>query len=187
MPLNQSEAAEALATIEATERRAKVLGAYRRGSPYLLLWGAIWIVGFSVTDLSLRYAGETWQALDAIGAIGTALLAARNCQQRISTASWRGIWRPLTMVALGVMFVYGALTLLHPRTLNAGLAFAGLLSGTVYAGVGVFLGARWLVTGLAMLALTFIGYVALPAHFALWMAWLGGGGLMLAGLWLRRV
>ena len=61
------------------------------------------------------------------------------------------------------------------------------MCGTIYAAVGVYLGTRWLITGLGLLGLTFIGYTALDTHFALWMAWVGGGGLILAGIWLRRV
>jgi hypothetical protein len=34
--------------------------------------------------------------------------------------------------------------------------------------------------------LTLFGYVTLASHFYLWMAVVGGGALVLAGLWLRR-
>ena len=187
MTLTPSEAAAALATIEATEARAKQLSAYRKGSPFLLLWGAIWVVGFSITDIHPDYARDTWRALNTIGAVATALMMARTARRHTRLSGVRGLWRAITMVALGVVFGVGTLTLLHPRDLNAGLAFAGLMCGTIYAAVGVYLGTRWLITGLGLLGLTFIGYTALDTHFALWMAWVGGGGLILADIWLRRV
>jgi hypothetical protein len=41
------------------------------------------------------------------------------------------------------------------------------------------------VTGIGMAALTLVGYYLFPAYFFFWMAVVGGGALMLAGLWLR--
>ena len=35
--------------------------------------------------------------------------------------------------------------------------------------------------------LTLIGFFYLPVYFGLWMAVVGGGGLILGGLWLRSV
>jgi hypothetical protein len=34
--------------------------------------------------------------------------------------------------------------------------------------------------------LTIVGFFVLPAIFMLWMAVVGGGALVLGGLWLRR-
>ena len=46
-------------------------------------------------------------------------------------------------------------------------------------------GWRMLPLGLALIALTTLGYFMLPNHFLYWMAGVGGGGLILGGLWLR--
>jgi hypothetical protein len=42
------------------------------------------------------------------------------------------------------------------------------------------------VTGIALAALTLFGYFEVVTHFDMWMAVVGGGSLILAGIWLRR-
>jgi len=44
MSMSKDEASSALHDIEATERRSRTLFGYGVASPYLLLWGALWIV-----------------------------------------------------------------------------------------------------------------------------------------------
>ncbi len=187
MTLTQTEAAEALSTIEATAARTKQLSAYRRASPFLLLWGAIWIVGFSADDLVPTIAHRIWLGLNILGMAVTVWLVVTIRKGRATQGDSRKIWRTLGLIALGFLFGFATFTLLRPRDMNAAVAFAGLLSGTIYAAIGMFVGLRWLVTGLGLLALTFLGYFTLTVHYALWMGWVCGGGLILAGLWLRRV
>ena len=187
MTLSQTEAADALATIEATAARTKQLSGYRKASPFLILWGAIWACGFSVDDLAPQIARISWLALDLLGFLGTfglIVMGRHRMRERISNGF---AWRALAITMISLMFGFATFMLLRPRDAMAGMAFAGLLTGTIYAMIGIFVGSRWLITGLGLLALTFLGYFALSAHYGLWMAWICGGGLILAGLWLRRV
>ncbi|HVB86508.1 MAG TPA: hypothetical protein VNK23_07585 [Candidatus Dormibacteraeota bacterium] len=46
---------------------------------------------------------------------------------------------------------------------------------------------RMAILGFAVGALTAGGYFSLPQYFLLWMAGVGGGALILGGLWLRKV
>jgi hypothetical protein len=41
--------------------------------------------------------------------------------------------------------------------------------------------------GLALIGFTALGYFAMPQQFLYWMAAVGGGGLILGGLWMRSV
>eukprot|EP01037_Dinobryon_pediforme_P010883 gene10883-10965_t len=184
MTLTEAEAAQALATITETETRTRLLTRYQNGSPYLLLWGAIWLVGFGTSDLAPHMARPVWIALNLIGSAATIWLTMRA--RRGGPRPARRARQSLALWALATIFAFGTFALLRPRDGGASLAFSGLMVGTIYAGVGVFVGMRWLVTGLALLALTFAGYYVLHAHYALYMAFVCGGGLMLAGLWLRQ-
>jgi hypothetical protein len=46
---------------------------------------------------------------------------------------------------------------------------------------------RFLYAGIALGALTLIGWFWLPHYFLPWMAAVGGGALILTGFWLRKV
>ena len=51
---------------------------------------------------------------------------------------------------------------------------------------GLWFGAIFIAIGLAVTALTLVGYFFIGAAFPLWMAFVNGGGLILGGLWMRR-
>jgi hypothetical protein len=56
-----------------------------------------------------------------------------------------------------------------------------------YSIVGLWFGHAFIVIGLAVSALTVVGYFYSAGAFDLWMAVVNGGGLILGGLWMRRV
>ena len=62
-----------------------------------------------------------------------------------------------------------------------------MVVATIYAVFGIWKGLRFLFAGIAVAALTLIGFFFLPQYFLLWMAAVGGGSLMLVGVWLRKV
>jgi hypothetical protein len=66
-------------------------------------------------------------------------------------------------------------------------AFIPLVVAASYAVMGCWVGLRLTVAGGALAALTLCGFFFVPAYFSLWMAVVGGGALVLGGLWLRRV
>jgi len=55
-----------------------------------------------------------------------------------------------------------------------------------YVLAGLWWGTRFIVTGIALALLTLGGYFLLREDFLLWMAVVGSGALLLAGVWLRR-
>ncbi len=54
------------------------------------------------------------------------------------------------------------------------------------ASPGLWFGYAFIAIGLAITALTLVGYFFIGAAFPLWMAFVNGGGLILGGLWMRR-
>ena len=55
-----------------------------------------------------------------------------------------------------------------------------------YIIAGLWVGHAFVAIGLAISALTLIGYFCVGNWFEPWMAVVNGGGLMLGGLWMRR-
>ena len=51
---------------------------------------------------------------------------------------------------------------------------------------GLWFGAAFVVIGLGITALTFAGYFLVGPWFDLWMAFVNGGGLIVADAWMRR-
>jgi hypothetical protein len=57
----------------------------------------------------------------------------------------------------------------------------------MYSIAGLWFGYAFIGIGLLVSALTLIGYFYAGNAFDLWMAFVNGGGLILGGLWMRRV
>ena len=93
----------------------------------------------------------------------------------------------LGLTAILCLFIGAIFATLGPVSGKQIGVFTPLLVGAVYAALGLWLGLRFVVTGVAITVLTLGGYFYLPEHFLLWMAFVTGGGLILAGVWFRRV
>ena len=52
---------------------------------------------------------------------------------------------------------------------------------------GLWFGYAFVAIGLGISALTLIGFFYIGEAFPLWMAFVNGGGLILGGLWMRRI
>jgi hypothetical protein len=57
-----------------------------------------------------------------------------------------------------------------------------------YSIAGMWLGYAFVLIGVGISLLTLIGYFYVGGlTFLLWMAFVNGGGLILGGLWMRRI
>ncbi|WP_431201211.1 hypothetical protein ACQ86E_18540 [Bradyrhizobium betae] len=52
---------------------------------------------------------------------------------------------------------------------------------------GLWLGTAFVAIGVVITAPTLIGFFFVGEAFPLWMAFVNGGGLILGGLWMRRI
>ena len=174
-------AADALHTIESTQRKSAVTYGYRRTSPHLFLWGVIWIVGY--TGVYLRpHWWALWPALIVVG-IGASFFFGGHGAERAAGAAG---WSYGATSAVLFLFFWATFAVLPPKSGVEVGAFLPIFVGLGYALYGIWAQApRILVLGLVVGALTVGGFFYLPAYFLLWMAAVGGGGLLLGGLWLR--
>jgi len=185
MSLSSKEAAETLSDVEQAARRSARAFGYRKSSPYLILWGVIWAAGYAGTDLQPHYANLIWLVLVTIGGGVSAYLS--RCERAAATARYEGGWRALGLIALFSAFMAATYAIMWPVHSLQFAAFPALLVGAIYCGVGLWLGLRFVITGALVMALTLVGFFFLPDYFLLWMACVGGGGLILAAFWLRTV
>jgi hypothetical protein len=186
MNISPSEAEEALAAIQAvmhkTRRSIANSGAYL----FLIVWGVIWLIGFLGSQfLTLETAGNAWMVLDIFGGILSAVIGirmGRGVRRTSATTSGKRIglfWM--------LLFVYciAAIAVAWP-TDGKQLAMFIILFVTVgWVAMGLLLSFASAWWGLALTALALIGYFLLPGIFYLWMAILGGGGMIALGLYIR--
>lgn len=183
MAISRTEAASALTDIEQTTGRSRVLKGYQIAGPIVMVWGVVWILGYAAMGLSpAERWGAVWLVLDVIGVAATVWLSRRGRGAARVGQGWR-----IAVGVLAVMAFYVAtFALFQPTSVAVGMAYPGLVTGLVYAGVGIVFMPRFLWIGAAVFVASLIGYFLLQPWLAFWMAAVGGGGLLLGGLWLRR-
>jgi hypothetical protein len=189
--LHRNEAAVALASIDAASARSAQLQHYRRFSPHLILWGAIWVVANTLSDLAPERSGIVWLVMSLGGMGGSYWLGAR-CSAALAqggaTRSRRDqSWRWLLCFLVIVAFQCSLLAILPALDIRQRDVFASLFWTFLYMGAGVWLGWRLFAIGLLASALVLLGYYDVQRHFFLYMGWVSGIALIAGGLWLRRL
>ena len=182
MGISRSEAASALTDIDSTAGRSRLLKSYHVAGPILMLWGVIWAIGYSGMGLlPAEQWNMIWLPLDVLGVVATILLSRRGRSAGRAGAGWRMGAGILTIMA----FVTATYLVFQPTSVEPAIVYPGLMTGLVYAGVGIAFAPRYLWIGATVFAATLIGYFAFQPWLAFWMAAVGGGGLFVGGLWLR--
>lgn len=176
--ISPEQAAATLRDIENTHARSRELYGYRQVSPHLILWGTLWVFAYTASALLPRSAWLIWTLTIALGIAGNAIA-------RVKTGF--GItWRFCASVFVAFLFIYATYFVLPPtRPIQYGV-FPPLVVATCYAIIGIWWLPRFLWLGALLFALTLCGYIWLEPWFGFWMAAVGGGSLILGGLWLGR-
>lgn len=196
MPISPSEAAESLKAVEATTERSTQALCYANSSPFFVLWGAIWVIGYAGTYAFARLLefpraiNWLWTVLMLIGVLGCVQIGREQWRAQYPGAAAEGRRngrRWLGSIFVIWIFIIAAALIIGPRYAIIQGAFIPLLMGMFYALFGLWKGPRFVYAGFAVTVLTLGGFFYLPEHFLLWMALVGGGSLILVGLWLKRV
>lgn len=184
MSLTSKEAAASLAEAEQARRRSAEMYFYQRSSPHLIMWGVIWIFGYGGTFLISAYWPWLWGTLILGGCLGGYFIdrSAAEC------STDRRAWRMGALMMIAVIFAICTYAIMWPVRGPQYAAFPALLTGAIHAGVGLWVGLRYFMTGVLVIALTLGGYFLIHSDLLLlWMAFVGGGSLILSGIWFRTV
>jgi hypothetical protein len=146
------------------------------------VWGVIWILVNLGGLVSLPYGSILFPAFMLLGFCVSLGLALRG------GAHGRGdhVRRTVLITAAVVLFVTGMNLISPTNSLIHMEAMICLAVGALYMVAGSTLGWRLTAIGAAQLIGTMVAWVYGREQFFLWMALVGGGGLILGGLWLRR-
>jgi hypothetical protein len=183
MTLSSEQAAQALLDLETAGRLSGRLYRYQRSAPMLIVWGVIWLIGFGLSDFFPARINLIWLVLDVVGISACIYLDRASPASDCKDASWRWLASIFSILAFYILVQL----VLQPVTESQAAVLMALLVALFYVLGGLWIGARLALAGVVLAALTLIGFFMLSAHFNLWMAVVGGGALILAGLWLRRV
>ncbi len=183
MGISRNEAASALTDIESTAGRSRLLKGYHKAGPILMAWGVVWILGYSAMGLlPPEQWGVAWLPLDALGIVATILLS-RGGKSGAKTGQG---WKIAASVVATMAFMTATYAVFQPTTVDPAIVYPGLMTGLVYAGVGIAFAPRYLWIGAAVFIASLVGFFFFHPWLAYWMAAVGGGGLFVSGLWLRR-
>jgi hypothetical protein len=182
--IDSKQASAALADIDDIVQRVKQSQLYELASTAALWWGVLVFAGNLVTWLWPFYARYAWPAVDILGVGG--LIAIRL----LSPSQAHGAAFDIRLVLVFVLFfAFGNIctsVLGHfgPRELGA---FWPIYFMLFYTLAGLWFGTAFVTIGLVIIALTLIGFFYVGDAFPLWMAFVNGGGLIVGGLWMRRI
>ena len=201
MTLSPDEAAGALRDMAAVETRSRRVYGYREASPHLILWGVLWWVGYGLSEPWPHRALAIWITIVVIGLAADFAISLSNASRRDAQAGCvadptrppavtqlRWEFRFLGIMLTAFAAIAATLAVMAPVTSRQVVAFIPLVVAASYAVVGLWQGLRFIVAGALIAGLTLGGFFLVPpVDFALWMAGVGGGALILAGCWFRRV
>jgi hypothetical protein len=182
--LSPHEAADTLRDVAAVEDRSARAYGYQRGSPYLILWGILWTVGYGLTATWPQRGNAVWIAIDAIGMAASFAIGFRSHAGTNVPARRRWMFPGIALITF--VFIGATLAVMAPVSPKQIGAFVPLVVAFGYALRGIWGGLRFVVAGAVIAAATLAGFLLLGAYFDLWMAAVGGGALVLAGVWLLR-
>ena len=182
--IDSRQASEALAEIDDIVQRVRQSQLYDQGSVAAILWGALVFAGNVATWLWPRYGVYTWITVDAMGVVGLVAIGVYYRSRKHARTFDVRIFLTLALLFAFGFFCANILGHFTPRQEGTFWPIYFMLFYTV---AGLWLGYAFVAIGLGITALTLIGYFYIGEAFPLWMAFVNGGGLILGGLWMRRI
>ena len=185
MNISPNEAEEALAAIQAmmtkTRRAISSSGAYL----FLIVWGVVWLLGFLGSQfLPPHIAGYAWMILDTLGAILSAVLGIRLGRGFRSSSPGISGKRIAFFWLLLFLYCAAAVAISWPADGKQMAMYIILFVMVGWNSMSLLLSFTSVWPGLILTALALVGYFLLPGLFNLWMAVLGGGGMITLGLYI---
>lgn len=183
--IDSKEASAALADIDDIVQRVKQSQLYELASLAAVWWGVLVFAANLVTWLWPIYAAYAWVAVDVLGVGGLIALRVLNPSDHpLGT----GVAIRLFLI-FALFFAFGYLVTnvvghFGPRQLGT---FWPIYFMLFYTLAGLWFGTAFVAIGLGITALTLFGFFYIGEAFPLWMAFVNGGGLILGGLWMRRI
>ncbi len=186
MNISPTEAEETLATIQAmmkkTRRAISSSGAYL----FLIVWGVVWLLGFLGSQfLRQSLSGYAWMVLDILGGSLSAILGIRMGRGVRSSSPTKSGKRIAFFWLLLFLYCTAAVAVSWSADGKQIAMYIILFVMVGWTAMSLLLSFASVWPALIITALSLVGYFLLPGIFNLWMAVLGGGGMIALGLYIR--
>lgn len=199
-PITRQEAQSALDEIDRVRHHMRRTIAAGSMAPMLILWGIVWILGFSAEQF-IPHAYRLWLALDLVGVAGSFVLGSRSRTSAVKGSGQCpghgrifGSWLILLGYAILWSFLLVPSGLLHG---SGGAAYGPILERKMavlwvtvcmfaYVVMGLWLDRFMLWLGALVTAATLIGFLFEQQYLFLWVAVTGGGSLVVSGVFIRK-
>ncbi len=184
MTVDKNEAQDYLEAIEKVQQQTRRALAQGGGPLYLMIWAAVWLVGFLGNQYAPpAVAGKMWAVMDALGVIASFYVGWRMSRQvRRPGYGARIGWFWLAWLAYGFL-IFGLAGVRDGALISVLFAIYAMF-GYVVMGLWLWRPLVWI--GLGVTALAALSYLFLPAYVNLIMAFLGSGTLFFSGLDMYR-
>ena len=183
--IGPEEAAQALNDIEQIVERVRQSRIYDIASQIIIAAGVMVLAGNVANYVLPRQANYIWITVNVLNvATAAALVSMGSRTVGAQTFDFRVLAAVMLFYGFGILntVVFGHF---GPRELGA---FWPIYFMLFYCMAGLWFGRAFIAIGLAIIVLTLVGYVFVEgAAFLLWLAAVNGGGLILSGLWMRRI
>jgi hypothetical protein len=185
MTLTPEEAASHLQEAEAVSKRSASAFGYSRSAPHLILWGIVWLTGYTACDFFPGHGDLIWIVLLIAAWLATLVICGRGDHRKEFNLT--GAYRAGGLIVAITAFIYSVYAIFGPVTQAQAAVFPSLIIGALYFGMGFWIGWRMIAAGTAIYLLAMFGYFLMPQHVSLLIAVAGGGTLIASGLWLRKI
>jgi hypothetical protein len=186
MNISPNEAEEALAAIQTMTQKTR--HSIASGSAYisLIITGIVWLIGFTATQfLTAPLIVWIWIVTSIVGsALATFMGIRAGKRVRVASSAVTGMRIAIFWVLLA-LFAAGIIAVAHPTDGKQITLLIILFAMIGQMGMGLLLSfsATWWSVPVAAVAL--LGYFLAPDWFYLWMGLLGGGAMIVLGLYIR--
>jgi hypothetical protein len=182
--IDSKQASAALSDIDTVVRRVRQSHIYQVASLIITIWGVLVFAAYILNYNWPRQGYTIWTSINLFGlVVSVAVGFLTNVRSGSRTVPIRST---MTFLLIGIFGVFSSVVLGHfgPRQMIVFWALYGML---FYAIAGLWFGYAFIVIAACTSALTLVGYYCVGSAFLLWMAVAHGGGLVLGGLWMRRI
>ena len=187
MNITKDDAAAALRDAGKAGEHSQTLFNYEMASPYLLLWGMLWIIAGIVGVFSPQHTDLAWLVVVTVGIVATGYLVASDARRIPKDSERSEGLRYGATVAVLTAFLTMTFMVFAPVSSIEIQTFITILVASIYMILGLWTGYRLSVIGAVLAVLVFFAFFHTPAQFPLIVSILGGGAIILGGLWMRRV